>query len=666
MKKTSKKITAILMIIVMIVVNAPISVFAADTTRPSVAISGPSNSTRYVGESVSYTVTFSDNEPGLKVNMTSAHVILNGFVGNIAVTGSGNTRTVTISNIQGSVGPDKTIYIREGAANDAEGNFTRATPNSIEFNILAAVDSTRPSISLSAPSHKTRYAGETVSYTVTFTDNKGIVSVPMNASSISLNGFTGNISVTGSGMYSRTVTISNIRGTVGANKTIYIRAGAAVDAEGNYTRATPNSIDFAIVTKTVAAKPVKPIIKPIVNKPYTPPFIQNNYVGACVEAYPPQNCEDFIGQMGDINSEITYLSSWLRAEKYTSQYVQENNYVAKDETMTYMVEYYNGSTAPMPSVNFEINIPHAVVIEEINNKGQITLKTETETRILWNVGQLATGARCRLYVKVKFTGDSRIENSNDISREFYVGLKTTAEGNSSYSYIRQLYIDKNPNKVGEFKKYLTTVDSKNEIRPDDQMTRAEFAKILVDSGIIKAVAGSEEYKTFKDAEKIPAFARDAVSALVGKDIIQGYNDGEFKPNNPMLREDMFQMIAQASRYMSDTKLTIVKPTYLYTAALTGTDKKVSEKKDYIMELMRQNIVVKTDSRPDEYAKRKEVVEIINNLTFRGPFVERLPSNTFKYSDAREDSNYFYNMVSATNSYKYKYDYRLWQETTQII
>lgn len=369
--------------------------------------------------------------------------------------------------------------------------------------------------------------------------------------------------------------------------------------------------------------------------------------------------------MGDINSEITYFSSWLRAEKYTSQYVQENNYVAKNETMTYMVEYYNGSTAPMPNVTFELNIPEAAVIEEVNGNGRATVSTDTQTKIEWNVGKLENGARCRLYVRVKFTGDSALEKSGDISKVFYAGLKTIAGGNTSYSYMRQLYIDNSSSKVAEFNKYLTAISGQNEIRPDDQITRADFAKMLVSAGIVKTKSGSEEYKTFTDNAEIPADARDAVSALVGTDIIQAFSDGEFKPNNPILREDLLQMVAQAARYMSDTKLTINKPTYIYNSSLKGKDEQVTEKKDYIMELMRQNIIAKTDVRPDEYAKRKEAVEIINSLTFRGPFVEKLPTSVVKYSDLREDSNCFYNMIAATNSYKYTYDYRLWQEITEV-
>ncbi len=647
-----------------------------DNIRPSISITTPSRDNVKAGESVSYIVYFGDNIGITSVPMNSSYVGLNGFTGNVSVTGSGNSqRTVTITNIQGSAGSGKTVYIKAGAARDEAGNQTLQTPNSVAFTLSEVVpvynDNIRPSISITTPSRYNVKTGESVSYIVYFGDNIGITSVPMDSSYVGLNGFTGNVSVTGSGNSQRTVTITNIQGSAGSGKTVYIKAGAARDGAGNQTGSTPNTIPFEIVKKTVIINPVKPPVKPIitikpvvkfVEKSAIKPIINNNN---CIEAFAPQNCNDFINQMGDINNEITYFSSWLRSEKYTSQYVQENNYVAKDETMTYMIEYYNGSTAPMPSVSFELNIPYSVVIEEINGNGRATVQSATETKIEWNVGRLETGARCRLYARVRFTGDSKLEQSKDISKVFYAGLKTTAGGNTSYSYMRQLYIDKNPNKVGESKRYLTTIDNKNEIRPDDQITRAEFAKILADTGIVEARAGSEEYKTFKDSEEIPAYAREAVSALVGKDIIQAYPDGEFKPNNPILREDLMQMVAQAARYLSDTKLTIVKPTFIYTSALKDENNEITEKKDYIMELMRQNVVVKYESKPDKYAKRKEAVEILNSLTFRGPFVERLPASTIKYSDIREDSNYFYNMISATNSYKYKYDYRLRQEIIEI-
>ena len=362
---------------------------------------------------------------------------------------------------------------------------------------------------------------------------------------------------------------------------------------------------------------------------------------------------------------------WLRAEKYTATYVQENNYVAEDERMTYMVEYYNGSTAPAPNVTFDLTIPYKVEVEEINGNGKITKATDTETVITWNIGTVPSyvasqgAGYCRLYVRVKFLENKPLEMSDRISETFYATLKTTAGGNNSYSYMRQLFIDTTEGKTGIYKSYLTTVDTTNQVRPDDEITRAEFAKLLADSGILDVKVGSTDYKTFKDHESIPAYARDAVSALVKTDIIQAFPDGTFKPSNPILMEDAMQMIAQAATYISEQKLTVYKPVFLYTEALTGKDKKLSEKKDYIMELMRQNVVVKYESNPDTYELRKHVVAMVNSLTFRGPYVETLPENTLKFADIRDDSVFFYNIVGASNSYKYTYDYRLWQEIVEI-
>ena len=429
------------------------------------------------------------------------------------------------------------------------------------------------------------------------------------------------------------------------DRVIKIESGVAIDADGNRS-AEATSPKFSLLKKATIVS-----TKPTTTK-YT------------------VNCIDDLKLLGDINKEITYFASWLRAEKYTATHVQENNYVAEDERMTYMVEYYNGSTAPAPNVTFDLTIPYKVDVEEINGNGKIVSRTETETVIRWNVGTVPSYAAskagyCRLYVRVKFLENEKLEKSVNISETFYATLKTTAGGNNSYSYMRQLFIDTTEGKTGTYKKYLTTVDTTNQVRPDDEITRAEFAKLLADAGILEVKVGSTAYKTFKDYEQIPSYARDAVSALVNTDIIQAFPDGTFKPSNPILMEDAMQMIAQAATYISEQKLTVYKPVFLYTEALTGTDKKVSSKKDYIMELMRQNVVVKYESNPDSYALRKHVVAMVNSLTFRGPYVETLPENTLKFADIRDDSVFFYNIVGASNSYTYTYDYRLWQEIVSV-
>ena len=631
-----------------------------DTTIPTVTISKPNPASVYAGETVKYTVYFNDETKMGKVNFNSSYVTISGFNANVSVSGSGYTYIVTLANIQGNPDSDNYITVKAGAAEDAAGNKTKAVSSS-RFTILKketpkpdpepdkptpTKDTIPPVVKISNPNPKSIYSGGKVVYNLTFSDNIKVTDVKLIANKIKLVGFTANVSVKVNGLKSAVVTLKNVKGTVGVNKYIKVDSGVALDGAGNRS-AQAISPKFSIIKKTR--------IK------YTAPVV-TKYTA---------NCIDDLSLLGDINKEITYFASWLRAEKYTASYVQENNYVAEDERMTYMVEYYNGSTAPAPNVSFDLTIPYKVVVEEINGNGRIIKQTNTETVIRWNVGTVPSyvasraGGYCRLFVRVRFLENKPLEKSDNISEVFYSTLKTTAGGNNSYSYMRQLFIDTTEGKTGTYKSYLTNVDTTNQVRPDDEITRAEFAKLLADSGILDVKVGDNSYKTFKDADKIPAYARDAVSALVKTDIIQAFPDGTFKPDNPILMEDAMQMVAQAAVYISEQKLTVYKPVFLYTEALMGKDKKMSEKKDYIMELMRQNVVVKYESNPDHYALRKEVVEMVNSLTFRGPFVENLPENTVKFADIRDDSVFFYNIVAASNSYTYTYDYRLWQEIVEV-
>lgn len=616
---------------------------AKDTMEPTVQVGGPTPKVITAGGSVTYKITATDNVKVDKLLINSDYIQMVGFTANMKVDGN----TVTFSNVRSSNNSsEKYIIVKAGAAVDTAGNKSEAVTSGtfkIDTSKPVDTDTIAPIVSIGNASPSGIYRGGKVTYVVTFSDNKAVTEVNLTEKDIKLNGFTANISISGSGLRTRTITLTNVKGNVGSGYSITIAKGVIKDAAGN--------VNVAVTS------PKFSILKP------TTPVTPSEVIKTTVKG----NCIDDLSLLGDINEEITYFSSWLRAEKYTASYVQENNYVAKDERMTYMVEYYNGSTAPAPDVVFTLTIPYKVDVEEINGNGYIKSRTDKETVIEWNMGKISSKAYCRLYVRVKFNEDKDLMESKDISKVFYATLKTTAGGNTSYSYMRQLFIDKTEGKRGTYKGYLAAIDSTNSIRPEDKITRAEFAKLLADCGIVKADANSTAYKQYKDWESIPVYARSAVAALSETDIIQAFPDGTFKPNNPILMEDAIQMIAQASTYISgtDKKLTVYKPTFLYKNALKDSDGDISEKKDYIMELMRQNVIVKYDSKPDAYALRKDVVAIVNALTFRGPYVEKLPANTIKFADIRDDSVYFYNIIGAANSYSYTYDYRLWQEIVEI-
>ncbi len=220
--------------------NSAYSDPAAATTRavpPAVSIGLPS--TTLTGSSpVTYTVTYSGADT---IILSPSKITLNqtGTAnGSVAVTGSGNTsRTVTISGIigNGTLG----ISIAAGTAIDQFGNTALASGASTTFT----VDNSPPTFSIGNPSAATTKSGP-ISYTVTYA---GADTITLSASSVTLNKTgtaDGNISVTGSGNTSRTVTISGItgNGTLG----IGIAAGTATDQAGNTTPAAGPSAVFMV------------------------------------------------------------------------------------------------------------------------------------------------------------------------------------------------------------------------------------------------------------------------------------------------------------------------------------------------------------------------------------------------------------------------------------
>src|SRR5206468_10590770 len=145
--------------------------FTVDNTAPTVTISAPSATITDSG-AVTYTVTYAD------ANFNSSTLAAGNLTPNatgtasasIGVTGSGTTRTVTLSSItgDGTLG----ISIAAGTATDTAGNSAPAAGPSGTFT----VDNSGPAISnVSPPANGSYKAGQNLDFTVTFSENVTVV-----------------------------------------------------------------------------------------------------------------------------------------------------------------------------------------------------------------------------------------------------------------------------------------------------------------------------------------------------------------------------------------------------------------------------------------------------------------------------------------------------------
>lgn len=217
----------------------PSTTVTVDNTAPTISISTPPAFTR--NGPVNFIVTWTGQS---SISLAAPEIVVNQTgtvqVGSISVSGVGNTRTVSLSDISG----DGTVgfSLPAGTASDAAGNLAGSAGPSA----FTTVDNTVPAISISAPSSSSTATGP-VTFEVTYSDANFDAST-LSTGQITLNKSgtaDGTLEVTGSGT-TRTVTVSNLSG--GGNLGISIASGTASDVAGNVAPAAGPSAIFAVLS----------------------------------------------------------------------------------------------------------------------------------------------------------------------------------------------------------------------------------------------------------------------------------------------------------------------------------------------------------------------------------------------------------------------------------
>ncbi len=218
--------------------EGPSSTFTVDNTAPTISISAPSQPSTSTGP-ITYTVIYADtNFDSSDLTTSNVHLVSTGDAsGTLSFdSGSGATRTVTISDITGN--GSLAISIDAGSAIDEAGNLAPASGDSTSF----AVDNTQVGISITDPSKSiTNTAGGPITYTVTYTaaDFASSDLTTSNVHLLTTGDASGTLSFDSSTGPTRTVSISNITGNGALG--ISIDAGSASDQTGNVAPAASST-----------------------------------------------------------------------------------------------------------------------------------------------------------------------------------------------------------------------------------------------------------------------------------------------------------------------------------------------------------------------------------------------------------------------------------------
>lgn len=188
-------------------------------------------------------------------------------------------------------------------------------------------------------------------------------------------------------------------------------------------------------------------------------------------------------------------------------------------------------------------------------------------------------------------------------------------------------------------------NGREEVRPENNITREEIATIfyrLLTDEARDAILSSEN--DFTDVS-VDRWSNKAVSTMANGGYIKGYEDGSFKPANPITRAEFATIVARF--YNMDTD-SIVENDLLVDIDGHWAENAIQ----YTVQKGLVNGYEGNVFNPDKYITRAEVMKVINKMLNRSVNEEGLTEDAKRWVDNSADKWYYYEVIEATNAHTY--------------
>lgn len=189
-----------------------------------------------------------------------------------------------------------------------------------------------------------------------------------------------------------------------------------------------------------------------------------------------------------------------------------------------------------------------------------------------------------------------------------------------------------------------TENGREEVRPENNMTREEIATVFY--RLLKDDVRDELFAStnpFDDVDN-DRWSNKAISTMANGGYVNGYEDGTFKPANPITRAE-FVTIA--------TRMFAVDEVYAKIVDFRDVSGHWAEK--YINYATASGWIDGYDDntfKPDKYITRAEVMKIVNHMLDRAVNEEGLVEDAKRWIDNPSDAWYYYEVIEATNFHTY--------------
>lgn len=279
--------------------------------------------------------------------------------------------------------------------------------------------------------------------------------------------------------------------------------------------------------------------------------------------------------------------------------VNQRSYTERSQ-LRLQVDYINRSAKQANGVVIALTLPEGVTPVSLVNGSW----SESGEQVIWELGTLTGGqlqelamilnveaidqAERELLFIAEITSNDELINLRDDRSE----LRVMVFSNDYDTFRHTRYIQGYPD--GEFK-------------PNRNITRAEIATIF--ARILNLRSLVDNNVMYSDVPLDQWYA-DAVEAATKRGLFTGYEDGTFRPDQPITRAELTSVIF---RFMALPERPPVRTHFVDLVGHWGAD---------IIEDIRRNNIARgygdATFKPDQYIIRSEAVTMINRLLYRGP------------------------------------------------
>ncbi len=364
------------------------------------------------------------------------------------------------------------------------------------------------------------------------------------------------------------------------------------------------------------------------------------------------------------NDDLNKLAVSLRNDSDEDK-ANKNIYELNEEVI-YYVDYKNGGKDLKKSATMVLNVPETFKV--VKSDGG-TVSTSKGT-ITWNLGKLEEEESGTKTVVLKYTKIGSSKVTYKVIKPL-AEIKVDGKVKDESAVINMIYKDKDTEIKDFHTPYMFGDAGKTTFRPNDTITRAEGALVLTRIFGISTAYDESTYN-YPDLDETYLEARKAIIAATEYGIINGYEDGTYKPNKAMTRAEFLKIIANRVEIENDDGFEIkdlessIKvyddPTRVY---VVGNEYLTQHwALEEVTLLARLNMTPLTDSntnlRLDEPITRAEVAQLVNLYLLRAP-AEVTSKTKTGFSDVNKNHKLFADIVEATRE---AHTYYITDETTE--